>query len=827
MVKIDNSLNIYLSENLLDKIEKSSNYTITVVEAPNGYGKTTLVEAYVENSAHDYKWINVTSDSKAIFWADFCDNLGELSKENENLLRTSEYPSSEKNVAEIKRLLKKITVTDKTYIVIDNYQFVESEYFDLLISVLDECIDENLHFFFLTQCITSESLLNAINSKKINYINKEDFELSTKEITELFRKNNLEISSKDAEKLYNETEGWANAIILQMIYYKENGELNTSASVDALLDKTVWQYLTDNEQKFIIGLSRLGKFTIKEALMLIPDEFNAKNINSFLNSSIFLGFDRSNRNYYIRQSFVKFLDYAFEALDKENKDILIIKIGSIYEYRDKILDAYKYYYSAKAWDLIYKTAPAFDKLYPYINSENKEFFLDLVKKCPYEINKQYYYFPIIMCFVLFIYNEKDLLLDYLMNIVYSIEDNDNLTEREKSNLLGTVYYVRGYTEFNNIPIMNQFFKKSVEYSGSPVIDLTAKVPFTFSCPSILHLFHSEGESVDNEVEQLNECMPNYYKISEGHGKGAEALMKAEVLYNRGDLEGAETLCHKALYMADSRGQISITLGSILLLTRMSIFEGDFENYMNNFQTIKKKVPFSNGLLDAEYVKLIDLCEGFLYTLFNDTDKISDWLKNSETIESRLSLITMSYANIIYGKYLYLSGEYQKLLGISGEFLGLASIYSYEMPRIYTYIYIAMANKELGNSDKSDKMLKIAMETAKSNGLIMPFVENYEFIGDLLDKISIEVTYSAFIKSIKSLSKKYITGKKSIEKNIKSKENYGLTARELDVAKLAALRYSNKEIADKLIIAESTVKSNMKIIFSKLNITSRQELSKFF
>ena len=39
--------------------------------------------------------------------------------------------------------------------------------------------------------------------------------------------------------------------------------------------------------------------------------------------------------------------------------------------------------------------------------------------------------------------------------------------------------------------------------------------------------------------------------------------------------------------------------------------------------------------------------------------------------------------------------------------------------------------------------------------------------------------------------------------------------------------SNKEIAEQLFIAESTVKSNMKVIFNKLQINSRAELKNFF
>ena len=42
-----------------------------------------------------------------------------------------------------------------------------------------------------------------------------------------------------------------------------------------------------------------------------------------------------------------------------------------------------------------------------------------------------------------------------------------------------------------------------------------------------------------------------------------------------------------------------------------------------------------------------------------------------------------------------------------------------------------------------------------------------------------------------------------------------------------MRLTNKEIAEQLFIAESTVKSNMKVIFNKLRINSRSELKNFF
>jgi DNA-binding NarL/FixJ family response regulator len=52
----------------------------------------------------------------------------------------------------------------------------------------------------------------------------------------------------------------------------------------------------------------------------------------------------------------------------------------------------------------------------------------------------------------------------------------------------------------------------------------------------------------------------------------------------------------------------------------------------------------------------------------------------------------------------------------------------------------------------------------------------------------------------------------------------LTAREYEVAKLAANGYSNKQIGDRLNISEQTVKNHMHSIFRKLALNNRVELT---
>lgn len=50
----------------------------------------------------------------------------------------------------------------------------------------------------------------------------------------------------------------------------------------------------------------------------------------------------------------------------------------------------------------------------------------------------------------------------------------------------------------------------------------------------------------------------------------------------------------------------------------------------------------------------------------------------------------------------------------------------------------------------------------------------------------------------------------------------LTKRELEVLKMASEGHNNKEIADKLVLSEVTVKSHMNSIFKKLKVTNRTQ-----
>ncbi|MBO7386473.1 MAG: response regulator transcription factor [Lachnospiraceae bacterium] len=85
-------------------------------------------------------------------------------------------------------------------------------------------------------------------------------------------------------------------------------------------------------------------------------------------------------------------------------------------------------------------------------------------------------------------------------------------------------------------------------------------------------------------------------------------------------------------------------------------------------------------------------------------------------------------------------------------------------------------------------------------------------------MDLEGGYKEFARTILRLSDGYKESKEKILNAYNDvDESYSLTEREWEVAKLAASRYTNKEIADELMLSDYTVKNHLKNIFDKVGI----------
>ena len=85
------------------------------------------------------------------------------------------------------------------------------------------------------------------------------------------------------------------------------------------------------------------------------------------------------------------------------------------------------------------------------------------------------------------------------------------------------------------------------------------------------MFHRESGGLKEELREMKDCMPHYYRITDGHGQGAELVMEAEGKFLQGDFLDAQIGLENAYTRIAGNGQENIALCCDFLAYRLSVF----------------------------------------------------------------------------------------------------------------------------------------------------------------------------------------------------------------------------------------------------------------
>ena len=109
----------------------------------------------------------------------------------------------------------------------------------------------------------------------------------------------------------------------------------------------------------------------------------------------------------------------------------------------------------------------------------------------------------------------------------------------------------------------------------------------------------------------------------------------------------------------------------------------------------------------------------------------------------------------------------------------------------------------------------------ADGYILKEMEDAKVIASVK---SVYSGISVFGDGVYRVMKKRMESGGAVQKQEQAAEECGLTARELDVVRLVAQGYDNKEIAGELYLAEGTVRNQISKILEKLELKDRTQLA---
>lgn len=144
--------------------------------------------------------------------------------------------------------------------------------------------------------------------------------------------------------------------------------------------------------------------------------------------------------------------------------------------------------------------------------------------------------------------------------------------------------------------------------------------------------------------------------------------------------------------------------------------------------------------------------------------------------------------------------------------------------LFPCFLMAISHMALGNRAQAAAFVEYAARKTLPDGLVSPFASYSRLLGNLVDEV-IARDYPALLEKFKTVRKRFSQGWFTLREALFSGElPPDLTEREYEVAKLAAAGLRNSEIAEKLVITESTVRAHLRVIFQKLQIDRRTRLA---
>ncbi|NLV16522.1 MAG: hypothetical protein GXY50_04835 [Syntrophomonadaceae bacterium] len=810
---------IFITERLKHRLNEISNHPITTVIAPMGFGKTTAVNWWAKREVKSHtntiilKQMIVT-DSITDFWNGFCRAFRGYPKLTEQL-KALGYPKDRGAISVLAGMLNDALSKSESslYLIVDDLHILSERSLIPILLFLSRSLPECVHLVLLSrnQIFNEEERMRLGNL--LCEIRVNDLRLENQEVAVYAKHCKLDVKTNELMALAELSEGWISMIYLNFKSYIQSGQwLSNSSDIFTLIDQVLLEPLPERQKEFLILIGMDDEFTLQQASFLWQSDDAKDLINTLSKNNAFITKNEHNIFRYhhmllqcTRQKFAeKPEDYQRESYQR---------LGLWHFEQKEYIKAYFAYAKAQDWEGVLATLEK-DKA-KSLNSEHKDAFFTWLKSCPEEIliKNPYALVPAMLKSFSFhnipeIKRMKKLLLN-------SLKADNQLTQEERDNLLGDAEVSESFLAYNDISAMSEYHRRACSLLSRTSLSVDPKGVWTFSAPSVLMMYHRAVGGADSENAEMKECMPYYYQVSDGHGNGSEHSFEADLFYERGQLTDADISNRIALSAAKRKNQFSIMLCCNFLSMRMAILKGDF-NEMNRVSLECREWLYK----EQQYALLntLDMCLGFLYALLGHPQSAPKWMAEGRITEALVMFPATPMLHTFYNQLLLAQGEWTQVLARKEECENLYGIYNNVLCEIWLHIQLASALKYIDRREDAIKELMLALDMAVPDMILMPFAESEHYILDMLIELQASGLYEKEIEKIIALAKRFSDSRRKISlEHFIEYEDHGLSEKELKIARLAAKRKTNMEIAEELHLAEGTVRNHLSRIFNKLGI----------
>lgn len=859
---------------LYTRLNEGSNRKLTLISAPAGFGKSTLVSNWLAESGAKAAWLSLDQgDNDPVrFWTYLIAAIQtvhqEMGVEARQVVSAPQLRSTEPVVISLINDISQLA--DNLVLVLDDFHVIEADQLQASLGYLLEHQPPNLHLILITRADPSISMARLRAHGRLVEIRAGDLQFSSDEAAILFNEVvSLNLKPEQVEALNRRAEGWIVGLNLAALSLKGQPASETIIERFTGSNKFILDYLTEEvlevlpeaQRQFLLRTSILDRFcpalcgavTGNPASQEVLDELHSENL--FL-----IPLDASGTWFRYHHLFAEVL-YALLVRDHPDE------IGALHLNAAAWFDSQGYPgeavdHALRSGDMVQAREQFLKHWMPVMHRGEVATVLSWLDALPEEMKADDPSLGLAQCWALFLSGKIPAIAIYLEQTDRTYKrlvDEGSLSSTEQNLIAAQLAMMRsvlarGRGEHTKSVAYAEEATRLVpsamlEVLGTQWNMLAAARGAAGDFDGAIEAYkrgiagaHAEGNLVGaygciygmvmyllvqgrlNEAEQL--CRLTIQRaISEGHGDfpaaGSLYIAMGRILLEQNCLDEAEVYVRDGLRIGRSGGFDEIERAGRYLRAHLAAARGDFNAAADIYQATERIVtamedPYLLGELNREWA-IMCLKAGDLDTASEKLQVLEE--KCATTLHAHL-LIGWRW---LFPRLLCSEARHEEALTALDESIHHARAVNSNGELIRLLALRAVALEALGNRVAARSALGEALALGEPEGYIWRWLDVGPGLGPLLYDFRYDRDKSqAFHSYLDSLLGAFqVTFGKS------TKPQPGelldpLTARELEIMRLICRGYSNPEIASELVVTINTVKKHTSHIYGKLGVRSRTQ-----
>jgi len=859
---------------LFEEINRGLTGKLTLITAPAGFGKTTVLSECAHHWQRPISWISLDpgDNDQTRFLTYFISALKSISdgfgQSVLDALQASQPPSMENLLC---GLINEIVEIQKPFVlVLDDFHFITNPKINEILMFIIDNQPPDMHLVISSRSDPPWPLARWRARQEMIEIRAQDLRFNIDEVTILLNQVwGLGLSDSDVIKLDTKTEGWIAGLLMAAISVK--GRDNISAYIDSFeashrfifdyLMEEVLDQLSPDLQNFLLRTSILDRLCAPLCNAILDRSDSQSFLQQVEKMNLYL-FPLDDQRYWYRyhRLFSDLLVSRFKEINPEEEYDLHRQASSWYESNDFLLEAVGQAFAAND---IQRVAQLAEKnVLGLMDRGELSTLVQWIDRLPTNLMDDYPWLKVAQSWALTQSGSFEDAIVWASSAEATIQKEPDILKESNHHIAGHIAAVRCYIEILSLGDYEKasiFGQQALEYlpdtdmrtRGMVMVylgmlqrvhqDMSAALK---TLNTALGIYKSTDQStvvveilsqiarVRREQGLLHETArlcQEALALADQYAKGGQHRLPiaaytmgvlGRVYYEWNQLDQALEIGLQALALSERWGQANTLMGNQLFLAKIYRVMGRFQDALESIRAAR----ISGGHLSDTHEFVIHTHEIKIRLAMGDIQAVDSWVKqagaSNETLQGEsfwdlAPLILALYREKRISSLDELSYALDRILLLFEE----NGVWRRSMK---VNILKAMIFQVQGEYERGLNALEKALSFSESEGYIRSYLDQGAPMGDLLRKAiaagnNCEYSNRLLIELQTDLER---SSKLPDRNSISVLE--ALTDREIEVLRLLSTNLPIPEIANELVITTGTLRTHIKRIYGKLNVHSRFE-----